>query len=72
MKREWVIVLAIIALFGNGILFMVVALPAWTNYGYFAGDLDRYGEMIYEFILISGCVLASGIFFIISLVEGFK
>ena len=71
MKIKLVII-SFIALFGNLFLFLCVALPAMTNYGYFAGDLNRYGEMIYEFILIAGCLLVSGGFVIYSVWEGLK
>jgi len=71
MKSRYILV-ALLAVFGNGFLFFCVALPAMLNQGYFAGDLDRYGEMNYEFILMLTFLILSMGFFLNSLWEGFR
>jgi len=63
------IIVSCLALFGNLFLFLCVALPAIQNQGYFAGDLDRYGEMKFEFPLIVSCLCGSIAFFFYCMVE---
>lgn len=71
MKIKLLIV-SFLALFGNLFLFLCVMLPGMLNQGYFAGDLNRYGEMLFEFIMVSITLLASGSFLIYAIVGVFR
>jgi len=68
VELEIFILASLIAFFGNLFLFLCVGLPAIQNQGYFAGDLDRYGEMKFEFPLMCFTLVCSVIFVIYAFV----